>query len=218
MASSTIDWRARKPNSALALSILQVFLRHPLQLFETLAPFQLEVYWWNRGLLRRIEGIGDLKFVRSLLNRWSGGVAVYRDGFRVNPYGGTDDDWLDLDKDAFRARGYKLNRRQLVAKLAISRDANPHLVDQTNREGLQHNAHFIALRNIVKHILENRLREFLDESDRQALLSSIDPLDQLEARTRRSGQRVLDSVGQLRRLVPTDVEQVGILEHVEDLG
>ena len=182
-----------------------------------IGPFQLELYWWNRRLLRRIEGIGNLKLIRSLLDRWSGGVAIYRDGFRVNPYGGTDDDWLDLDKDAFRASGYKLNRRQLIAKLTISRDGNPQLVDQTNREGLQHNAYFVALRAIVKHLLENRLRDFLDETDKQARLAKMESIDQLEIRTRRSGQRVRDSVRQLRSLAPEEVTKVGILDDVDEL-
>ena len=182
-----------------------------------IGPFQLELHWWNRRFLRAIEGIGDRKLVRLLLDQWSGGVAVYRDGFRVNPYGGTDDDWLGLDKDAFRAPGYKLNRGQIVAKLTISRDANLYLVDQTNREGLQHNAHFLALRAIVKHLLENRLREFLDESDRQARLDRMESVDQLEVRTKRSGQRVRASVRQLRNIIPEEVKQLGILEEVEQL-
>ena len=159
----------------------------------------------------------DRKLVRLLLDQWSGGVAVYRDGFRVNPYGGTDDDWLGLDKDAFRAPGYKLNRGQIVAKLTISRDANPYLVDQTNREGLQHNAHFLALRATVKYLLENRLRVFLDESDRQARLDRMESVDQLEVRTKRSGQRVRASVRLLKNIVPEEVKQLGILEDVEQL-
>ena len=189
----------------------------PVSVVRNIGPFQLELYWWNRRLLRRIEGIGNLKLVRSLLDRWSGGVTVYRDGFRVNPYGGTDDDWLDLDKDAFAARGYKLNRRQIVAKIVISRDGNPYLVDQTNREGLQHNSYFLAFRAIVKHLLEIRLRGFLDESDRRSRLSKVEAVDQLEVRTRRFGQRVRASLRQLRKIAPDAVQEVGILDDVEGL-
>ena len=189
----------------------------PVSVVRDIGPFQLELHWWNRRILRAIEGIGDRKLVRSLLDRWSGGVSVYRDGYRVNPYGATDDDWLGLDKDAFRAPGYKLNRGQIVAKITISRDANPYLVDQTNREGLQHNVHFLALRAVVKHILEVRLREFLDEVDKRDRLSRIESVDQLESRTKRSGQRVRASLRQLRDLVPSEVTKVGILDDVEEL-
>ena len=217
--AGTIDYKLanQKVDFHLGPIHLASISQTSVSVVRDIGPFQLELHWWNRGVLRAIEGIGDRKFVRSLLDQWSGGVAVYRDGFRVNPYGGPDDDWLGLDKDAFRAPGYKLNRGQIVAKLTISRDANPQLVDQTNREGLQHNAHFLALRAIVKHLLENKLREFLDESDRQARLSRIESVDQLEVRTKRSGKRVRASVRQLRKLAPNEVKEVGILDQVDEL-
>lgn len=219
LLTGIIDYRTENQKTEFRIDPLNLasISRSTVSVVRDIGPFQLELYWWNRRLLRAIEGIGNIKLVRALLNRWSGGVAVYRDGFRVNPYGGTDDDWLDLDKDAFAAPGYKLNRAQLVAKLIISRDANPQLVDQTNREGLQHNAHFLALRAIVKHVLEEKLRSFLDESDRQARLSEIEPLKELEARTKRSGRRVRASLRQLKNLAPQVAEEVGILDDVERL-
>ena len=212
-----IDYRTASQKTEFRLGPLDLasICNTTVAVVREIGPFQLELYWWNRRVLRAIEGIGDRKLVRLLLDQWSGGVAVYRDGFRVNPYGGTDDDWLGLDKDAFRAPGYKLNRGQIVAKLTISRDANPFLVDQTNREGLQHNAHFLALRTMVKHLLENRLREFLDASDRQAKLNRIESVDQLEVRTKRSGQRVRASIRRLRDIAPEEVSEVGILDDVE---
>ena len=217
--SGTINYRTANQLTNFRLGPLDLasVSKSTVSVVRAIGPFQLELYWWNRRLLRAIEGIGDLKLVRSLLNRWSGGIAVYRDGFRVNPYGGADDDWLDLDKDAFRAPGYKLNRRQIIAKLSISRNDNPYLVDQTNREGLQHNAHFLALRLIVKHVLEGKLREFLDESDRQAQLSKIESVEQLETRTKSSGRRVRASVRELRKIAPDMVKKLGILDDVEEL-
>ena len=61
-----------------------------------IGPFRLEVYWFNRRILTKIEGIGDLAQVRRLIASWAGGVSLYRDGYRVNPYGGPNDDWLRL--------------------------------------------------------------------------------------------------------------------------
>ncbi len=219
LVAGTIDYSEMDQKTDFRIDPLDLasITEMPVSVVRDIGPFQFELHWWNRRILRAIEGIGDRKLVRSLLDRWSGGVAVYRDGYRVNPYGGTDDDWLGLDKDAFRASGYKLNRGQIVAKLTISRDANPHLVDQTNREGLQHNVHFLALRAIVKHILEDRLREFLDETDMRDRLSRIESVDQLEVRTKRSGQRVRESLRQLRNIAPNEVKEVGILDDVEDL-
>ena len=106
------------------------------QTLERVGPFGLEVYWFNRRILSRIEGIGDLSAVRRLLAMWAGGVSLYRDGYRVNPYGGPSDDWLDLDRNAFSTSGFKLNRGQVVGRAKIRKKYNPYLTDQTNREGL----------------------------------------------------------------------------------
>lgn len=101
-----------------------------------IGPFDLEVYWFNRRILTKIEGLGDISAVRRLLAMWAGGVSLYRDGYRVNPYGGPNDDWLDLDRHAFSTSGFKLNRGQIVGRANISKSSNPYLNDQTNREGL----------------------------------------------------------------------------------
>ena len=102
-----------------------------------LGPFTLQVYWFNRRVLTKIEGIGNLAQVRRLLAEWAGGVSLYRNGYRVYPYGGPKDDWLDLDRDAFSTSGFKLNRGQIVGRACITQADNPYLSDQTNREGLK---------------------------------------------------------------------------------
>ena len=62
---------------------------------------------------------------------------LFRDGFRVFPYGNSDDDWLDLDRKALASSGYKVNRKQIIGQVKITMSGNPCLIDQTNREGLR---------------------------------------------------------------------------------
>ena len=38
-----------------------------------------------------------MKVVRELQEKWSG-ILLFRDGFRVFPYGEDEDDWLGLDR------------------------------------------------------------------------------------------------------------------------
>src|SRR5262249_55715528 len=68
-----------------------------LEPLKSLGPLKVCFYWFNRRIMTEIEGIGDKRRVQELVNRWSGGLMVFRDGFRVKPYGSPDDDWLDLD-------------------------------------------------------------------------------------------------------------------------
>ncbi|MEP9369993.1 HAMP domain-containing sensor histidine kinase [Xanthobacter sp. VNH20] len=127
--------------------------------------FDLEVYWFNRRVLTKIEGIGTLATVRRILAQWAGGVSLYRDGFRVNPYGGPNDDWLDLDRDAFSTSGFKLNRGQIIGRARISQRSNPYLTDQTNREGLKVNPEQQAFVKVLSSTMEI-FRQYLVETDK----------------------------------------------------
>jgi hypothetical protein len=87
------------------------------------------------------------------------GVRIYRDHFRVKPYGDPNSrgDWLNL---AFRRiaspggisqGGWKVAPNQLIGAVFIGRKENAQLMDQTNREGLQEGA---ALSDLQAAILK----------------------------------------------------------------
>jgi hypothetical protein len=59
---------------------------------RTVGPFEYEAYWYNRQKLRSIDSIGNMQAVRKLQARWSG-IMLFRDGYRVLPYGEDKDDW-----------------------------------------------------------------------------------------------------------------------------
>jgi signal transduction histidine kinase len=141
--------------------------------------FRLEVYWFNRRVLKKIEGIGDLTAVRRLLANWAGGVSLYRDGYRVNPYGGPKDDWLDLDRDAFSTSGFKLNRGQIVGRALISKVGNKYLVDQSNREGLKDTPEkeaFVTLLSAVMEYFRGFVVQVDDEISRAHRVQATDAL------------------------------------------
>jgi signal transduction histidine kinase len=97
--------------------------------------------------------IGPRAEVRAWLREWSG-ISVYRDGFRVWPYGEPHDDWLRLDQRRVNNPVERLSNNQIVGFVEISRDRNPELRDQTNREGLLHNEAFADLRRLLYVVLE----------------------------------------------------------------
>jgi hypothetical protein len=97
----------------------------PESALTSVGPFTFEIYWFNRRILSAIEGIGDLKVVRDLQERWSG-ILLFRDRFRVFPYGEDEDDWLGLDRKALRRSGYTLNKTQFVGRVKISRVPSTH--------------------------------------------------------------------------------------------
>ena len=63
----------------------------------------------------------------------------------ANPH----DDWLGLDQRRVNHPVVRLSNNQVIGFVEIGRDANPLLLDQTNREGLIHNPAFDDLRRLV---------------------------------------------------------------------
>ena len=101
--------------------------------------FEFEIRAWDRdpdGLQPLVKELGSgIAEIRRTLDAFCG-VSVYRDGFRVYPYGEKGDDWLNLDNRSRQNPGQHLANNQIVAAIRISREANPELRDRSTREGL----------------------------------------------------------------------------------
>ncbi|NTG16358.1 sensor histidine kinase [Agrobacterium rhizogenes] len=182
----------------------------PLSALATVGPFDFESYWYNRRNLVGIETIGNQKVVRELQRKWSG-ILLFRDGFRVFPYGDDDDDWLGLDRRALGRPGYALNKAQFVGHVQISRAENPLLVDQTNREGLRANAEQGVFVAILQHVVRDMLWDFVREVDRRHRRLPLD-LGDVKAQITSLETRARTALTKVRRLVPKEEEEV-----VEDL-
>ena len=109
-----------------------------------------------------VARIGPRAEVRAWLREWTG-VSVYRDGFRVWPYGEPHDDWLRLDQRRVNNPVEHLSNNQIIGFIDITRDGNPHLLDQTNREGFVQNPAVDDLRRLVYRVLQ------VLEAERQAI-------------------------------------------------
>ncbi len=122
----------------------------------TCGPFTFEFRVWDRDR----ESLGalatslssTLRDLRGDLDEASG-VSIYRDSFRVLPYGGAGNDWLRLDLRRVQNPTLRLSNNQIVGSIFITADENPELRDQTNREGLVESAALNDLNECVKAIL-----------------------------------------------------------------
>jgi signal transduction histidine kinase len=118
-----------------------------------------------------------------------GGISIYRDDFRVLPYGEQKNDWLRLDLRRVNNPTMRLSNNQIVGYVLVSLDKNPDLKDQSNREGIVESQAFTDLKEIIKNILnqveqkryEERPRESDEAKSQQGLFSnfSIAPVAQL---------------------------------------
>jgi len=169
----------------------------PVSALTTVGPFSFELYWYNRRLLRGVDSIGERKRVLALQAQWSG-VMLFRNGYRVFPYGDDEDDWLGLDRRALASGGYKLNKAQFIGHVSISRTANPHLIDQTNREGLKDCDEKEVLVEVLRFVIQDRLRRFLDDVDRRHQRVDLD-FEVTERRVRNLETRATASIRELEK-------------------
>jgi signal transduction histidine kinase len=127
-------------------------LGHPPQC----GPFRLELRVWEReasDLAKLVELYGStLKNIRGDLDK-AAGINIYRDGFRVLPYGEPRNDWLQLDSRRVQNPTMRLSNNQIVGYVLVSADDNPLLRDQSNREGLIEGPALDDLRQLVKMVL-----------------------------------------------------------------
>ena len=103
------------------------------------------------------------------------GVKIYRDKFRVRPYGENGDDWLHLG-DRYsqnpigagqRMGGYHIRQNQIVGVVEISRLNNLYLQDKSGREGLQENEVFSLFKKILLGIIN------IMETDRNTVMYNL---------------------------------------------
>ena len=165
IAQRTVKKRGKKGHAAVETVPLR-----PKDL-QDLGPFSCDIYWYNR---RVVEAIAELtenrRATQDAIAAWSGGPMLYRHEFRVLPYGDPDDDWLELDRNAFGESGFKLNRQQVIGRVGVN-SAHTALSEQTNREGLVQSEAADALRTILMWLLHVEMRNFINEADARELLS-----------------------------------------------
>ena len=119
-------------------------------------PFQLELRLWDRDRTN-IERLADVfakstKEIRTELDR-SAGIHIYRDKFRVLPYGNPGTDWLGLDLRRVQNPTLRVSQNQVVGVILVSADTNPALKDQSNREGIVASQAFEDLKELTRDVL-----------------------------------------------------------------
>jgi len=96
---------------------------------------------------------GTRNMVREILNR-HGGIRVYRNGFRVLPYGESFDDWLGLQRSsALRELLPPHHNHNFLGFVEIIDVAGDRFEETSSREGLLENEAFIQLQDFVYRAL-----------------------------------------------------------------
>lgn len=147
------------------------------------------------------------------LNR---GVRIYRDDFRVRPYGEPTGkgDWLDLgyrkasSPGGIKQGGWRIAPNQIIGAVSISKTTNAVLNDQANREGIVENEAYLQLRNFILKVISSfevlatrdaqsdedtdlaaELERIVKEKDSE-LKGAIDDIKIFSKKTKRKGKKI----------------------------
>lgn len=127
---------------------MKVFITNEGRLRSPLCgSFNLRFYAWDLDPTTLKETV-TRKYYDTLIKPHTG-VRVYRDGFRVWPYGEPGNDWLNLDSRRVNNPRKCLSNNQLIGLVNISAEKNPDLRDKTDREGIIDNEASTDFRDLV---------------------------------------------------------------------
>jgi hypothetical protein len=178
-------------------------------------PLRMEFYFFVRReaelatkTLRAGEITSFLKFNQ--------GIRIYRDGFRVKPYGEPDGsgDWLRLAyrrmqnpegvSQKARHGSWRVGYNQVVGAVFISHEKNSGLNDQTNREGLLQGRAFDHLSTFALRVIQ--FFEIHNQTFEMGRKAQRVPAEQAEEKARTSIEGAGEAIKELSALadrIPT---------------
>lgn len=99
-----------------------------------------------------------------------GGLYIYRDNFRVLPYGRENADFLRFEERRSKRAGTGFfSYRRMFGYLGLSRNDNPNLKDKSSREGLINNASYRAFESDLKAFFVELAQEYFGDKAKQSI-------------------------------------------------
>ncbi|WP_422358909.1 ATP-binding protein [Reichenbachiella sp.] len=151
--------------------------------FNDIGVFDFTFYFLKRSYSGTdVERFHYSPFMSNNRREWLdkfGGVKLFRDNFRVRPYGEVNDtsfDWLGLGLRKSQSQagiakkegGWKVEPENISGAIKISRLTNLNFEDKSSREGLQENKTFLILKQIISSIISEL------EEDRAYIARAMD--------------------------------------------
>src|SRR5207249_6502626 len=118
----------------------------------------LELFYFYRSSLALKSALNfdqssaSIKESNSILDEYYG-IKIYRDLFRVKPYGEDGNDWLGLDIDYQNNTMFPRNNN-VFGIVNLSKITNPGIADTTTREGIVYNGAFQDLQRFLKIVIQ----------------------------------------------------------------
>ena len=180
------EWEINKTFSQLMPGFAEKDKDH---VFDDIGVFEFTFYYLkrtystpdaNRFFYKKIQTNNRKEWLEKF-----GGIKLFRDNFRVRPYGESKDvafDWLGLGNRKAKSPagiakedgGYRVEPENVAGAIKISRLTNVNFEDKSSREGLQDNKTF----QIFKQLLASIINVF--EEDRSYIAREMTAYDRIK--------------------------------------
>lgn len=182
----------------------------------------------------KLEGYGK-RAARQILDDMTG-VGIYRDGFRIRPYGDKDQDWLELSRRRVDNPSMRISPNQIAGFISISDEDTSGLIERSSREGLEANGSYKRLQQLLTDLLgsvvepmRRRVREGTGKGKRRPRHELIIEaaefswkekiLSEIPQQKRESARIIIDNAQEeLRKRIIEQIEHERILEARATLG
>ena len=137
---------------------------------------------------------------KSWLKRF-GGVKIFRDDFRIRPYGENGDDWLKLGERQAQSPGgagqkmggYRIRPNQIAGTINISRVYNASFQDKSGREGIQENNAFELFKNFLIELIS------VFEKDRNTIMFNLSELHKKRNKEAEDKRKAIEEAERIRK-------------------
>jgi Histidine kinase-, DNA gyrase B-, and HSP90-like ATPase. len=146
--------------------------------------FQNHIINWNGNHFRKVScGAFSIDFAyvqgkqrQSIINQEDydrittkcdkyGGIYIYKDNIRILPYGDSDYDFIDIEKNRSKSASfYFFSYRRMFGAINISKKDNSELKEKAGREGFIENKAYRQMREILKNFFVQLAADFFRES------------------------------------------------------
>ena len=116
-----------------------------------------------------------------------GGLYIYRDGFRVLPYGRAEYDFLRFEERRSKsATYYQFSHRRIFGYIGLTRESNPSLKDKAGREGFIVNKAYRAfVDDLIEFFTDLSVRYFRTNTAGEEPTSRQSQVEEINARNKR---------------------------------
>jgi len=139
-----------------------------------------------------------------------GGLYIYRDKFRVLPYGRVDYDFLKFEERRAKRMGdYFFRYNKMFGYLGITRDANRNLTDKAGREGLIENKAYREFKRDLIEFFIDLAKTFFASSNNNSDTARSEQQEEIRKRNEKMAEAEKRNVQQARKAFMDELKNNG---------